>query len=412
MTAMSQIARSVFWCLMPFFNDIPQLPVDPIFGLPIAFAADPRPNKVNLGIGSYKTSEGLPLVMTCVRKAESIIQQKHLNKEYLPIEGDPEFITYSLQLLFGAGSPLLKSGQYFAAQTIGGASALRIAAEFLSRLITKTIFISQPTWSNHKQIFERSGLNVGSYPYFNRQTFGLDFDGMREAIQNMPPGSAILLHACCHNPTGIDPTFEQWKELSTLIKKQQVIPLFDVAYQGFGQDIDDDVKAVRYFAKEGHEMLTAYSYSKNFGLYGERVGCLTVACSKIDLVPKIGSQIRQSIRANYSNPPLHGERIVTTILKSHELSLEWKTELANMCQRIKDMRKALIAALLVQGNDHDFSYMDKQTGLFSFSGLNPEQVERLKREKAIYMPINGRINVAGLNTQIIPYVAEALLSVM
>ena len=219
---------------MPFFNDIPQLPVDPILGLPIAFAADPRPNKTNLGIGAYKTADGLPLVLTCVRKAESLLLQKHLNKEYLPIEGDGEFIRCALHLLLGANSPLFQSNQFFAAQTVGGASALRIAGEFLAKLVSKTIFLSQPSWSNHKQIFERAGLNVGSYPYFNPQTCLLDYQGMCEAIKNMPPGSVILLHGCCHNPTGIDPTFEQWKELSELIKKQQLIPFFDIAYQGFG----------------------------------------------------------------------------------------------------------------------------------------------------------------------------------
>lgn len=397
---------------MPFFNDVPQLPVDPIFGLPIAFAADPRPNKINLGIGAYKTSEGLPLVMTSVRKAESLIQQKHLNKEYLPIDGDPEFLRYSLQLLYGPNSFLLQSGLFFAAQSIGGASALRIGGEFLAKLISKTIFISQPTWSNHKQIFERAGLNVGSYPYFNAATHDLDFAGMCGAIKNMPPASVILLHGCCHNPTGFDPSFEQWKELSELIKKQQLIPFFDMAYQGFGQGLDEDAQAIRYFAEQGHEMLVAYSYSKNFCLYGERVGFLTVIGSKADLMPKIGSQIKYLIRSNYSTPPLHGARIVTTILKSPELYLEWKTELKNMRERVLDMRKALIAALLVEGHNRDFSYINRQSGLFSFSGLTLEQVQKLQHEKALYIPNNGRINIAGLNTQNIPEVAKALLSVM
>jgi aspartate/tyrosine/aromatic aminotransferase len=397
---------------MPFFNDIPLLPEDPILGLPIAFSADSRPNKINLGVGSYKTAEGLPLVLTSVRKAESQLLQKHLNKEYLPIEGDKDFIHYSLLLLLGADSPLFQTGHFFAAQTVGGASALRIAGEFLAKLISKTIFLSQPSWSNHKPIFERAGLNVGSYPYFDPNTCLLDYQGMCEAIKNMPPGSVILLHGCCHNPTGIDPTFEQWKELSTLIKKQQLIPLFDIAYQGFGQDLDQDAQAIRYFVREGHEMFIAYSYSKNFGLYGERVGFLTIICSKSESVSKIGSQIKSLIRGNYSNPPLHGARIVSTILKSHELTLEWKMELSNMRERIKEMRKALVAALHVKGQDHNFAYMHQQNGLFSFSGLSPEQVQYLRNEKAIYMPSNGRLNIAGLNTQNLSYVAEALLSVM
>lgn len=396
---------------MPFFNDIPQLPDDPILGLPIAFAADPRPNKINLGIGSYKTAEGLPLVLSCVRKAESLLLQKPLTKEYLPIEGDAEFLRCSLQLLLGSDSPLWSSGQYFAAQSVGGASALRIGGEFLAKLVSKTIFLSQPSWSNHKQIFERSGLNVGSYPYFDPQTNLLDYQGMCVAIKNMPPGSVILLHGCCHNPTGIDPSFEQWKELSNLIKQQKVIPFFDIAYQGFGEGLEQDADAIRYFVSEGHEMLIAYSFSKNFGLYGERVGFLTVICSQQNIVAKVGSQIKSLIRGNYSNPPLHGERIVSTILKSHELTLEWKTELSNMCERVKEMRKALIAALLVKGQDRNFAYMHQQKGLFSFLGLTPEQVQYLRKEKAIYMPSNGRINIAGLNHNV-SYVAEALLSVI
>ena len=397
---------------MPFFNDIPLLPDDPILGLPIAFAADSRPNKVNLGIGAYKTAEGLPLVLSSVRKAESQLLQKHLNKDYLRIEGDGEFLRCALQLLLGTDSNLLQSGHFFSAQTVGGACALRIAGEFLAKLISKTIFISQPSWSNHKQIFERAGLNVGSYPYFDPKTCLLDYLGMCEAIKNMPPRSVILLHGCCHNPTGIDPTFEQWKELSELIKKQQLIPLFDIAYQGFGDGLDQDAQAIRHFVREGHEMLIAYSFSKNFGLYGERVGFLTIMSSKPETMPKVGSQIKYLIRANYSNPPLHGARIISTILKSPELTSEWKMELNNMCERVKEMRKALVAALLVQGKDRNFAYMHRQNGLFSFSGLSPEMVERLRSEKAIYMPSNGRINIAGLNTQNLSYVAEGLLSVL
>lgn len=397
---------------MPFFTNIPLLPEDPILGLPIAFAADARQNKVNLGIGAYKTAEGFPLVLSCVRKAESLIVQKNLNKEYLPIEGDAEFLRCALQLLFGQESPLWQTNRFFAAQTLGGASALRIGGEFLAKLVSKTIFLSQPSWSNHKHIFDRSGLNVGSYPYFDPKTCLLDFNGMCEAIKNMPPGSVILLHGCCHNPTGIDPTFDQWKELSSLIKKQQLIPFFDVAYQGFGQGIDEDAQAIRYFVSEGHEMLAAYSFSKNFGLYGERVGFLTVISSEAEQVSKIGSQIKSIIRANYSNPPLHGARIVSTILKSHELTAEWKTALINMCERVKEMRKALVAALLVKGKDRNFAFMHHQNGLFSFFGLTPAQVQFLRDEKGVFMPNNGRINIAGLNTQNLSYVADALLSVM
>jgi aspartate/tyrosine/aromatic aminotransferase len=237
---------------------------------------------------------------------------------------------------------------------------------------------------------------------------------MCESIKNMPANSVILLHACCHNPTGIDPTFAQWQELSDLIKTHHLFPLFDIAYQGFGEGLDQDAQAIRYFAQEGHEMGIVYSFSKNFGLYGERVGFLTMTCAESDLGPKIkiGSQIKRLIRGNYSSPPLHGARIVTTILKSPELTLEWQKELSHMRERIQEMRQALITALLAKGKGDYFIHMDQQKGLFSFTGLTSEQVHRLWKEKALYMLNNGRINVAGLNKQNLEYVADALLSVI
>lgn len=397
---------------MQFFHDIPLLPDDPILGLPAVFAADPRPYKINLGIGAYKTEEGCPLVLSSVKKAEHFLEQKNLNKEYLPIEGDPEFLRYSLQLLFGHDSTVLQSDKYFAAQTVGGASALRLGAEFLSKLVSQTIFISKPSWSNHKQIFEKGGLHVGSYPYIDAQTTLFDYHGMCEAIKNMPPASIVLLHGCCHNPTGIDPTFEQWKELSVLIKSKELIPFFDMAYQGFGQGLEEDAQAIRHFVDEGHEMLVAYSFSKNFGLYGERVGFLTVISSQPDRASKIGSQIKYLIRANYSNPPLHGARIVSTILKSPQLNQEWKSELKMMCNRIKEMRNALLAALSAKDNSCKYSNLQNQNGLFFFSGISSDKVLTLRNEKAIYLPNNGRINIAGLNMQNVSYVADALLSVI
>ena len=397
---------------MSFFHDVPLLPEDPILGLPIAFKSEMRQEKINLGIGSYKTAEGHPLVLSCVRKAENIIFHKHLNKEYLPIEGDEDYLTHSLHLLFGSDSPLLNSKCFYAAQAVGGAGALRIGGEFLAKIANRTIFLPQPTWVNHKQIFERATLTIGSYPYFDLKTGLLDFNGMCQSIEMMPEGSVILLHGCCHNPTGIDPTFDQWKELSTLIKKQKIIPFFDIAYQGFGHDLEVDAQAIRYFSEKGHEMVVAYSYSKNLGLYGERVGFLTVCCSELSQVKSIGSQIKYLIRGNYSNPPLHGARIVSTILKSPELTLEWKNELSNMRERVKEMRKALVSALLVHGNDPNVSNLAIQQGLFCYLGLNPEQVNQLREEMAIYMPNNGRINIAGLTPQNIDQLVVALSRVM
>jgi aspartate/tyrosine/aromatic aminotransferase len=397
---------------MPFFNDFSILPEDPILSLPLAFAADLRKYKVNLGIGAYRTAEGFPLILNSVKKAESLILHKQTNKEYLPIEGDAEFLRYASQLLFGNQSSILTSGHLFTAQTVGASGALRIGGELLSKLSNKTIFLSQPSWPNHKPIFERSGLIVGSYPYFDSKTHLLDFQGMYEGIKNMPIGSALLLHGCCHNPTGVDPTFEQWQELSKIIKQQQLIPFFDIAYQGFGQDLESDAKAIRYFAQEGHEMLVAYSFAKNFGLYNERIGFLALTTQRIEAIPKAGSQIKGLIRGNYSTPPAHGAQIVTTILKSPELRQDWETELKNMKDRVKEMRAALIADLLVKGYNKDFSYMHHQNGLFSFCGLDADQVHRLRQEKGIYMPSNGRINIAGINTNNLEYVAESFVSVL
>lgn len=397
---------------MSFFTDIPQMPVDPILGLPIAFAADTRADKINLGVGSYKTAEGNPLVLSAVTKAEQLILQQHLDKEYLHIEGDDTFIRSLFELLIGKKSHLLQKKNYFAAQTVGGAGALRIGGEFLKKLITKTIYLPEPSWANHKQIFERSGLDVQSYPYLDTQSHCLNFKGTCQAIQRMPANSVILLHGCCHNPTSIDPTLEQWKELSSLLKKQHIIPFFDVAYQGFGDGLEKDVEPIRFFIEQGHEMLIAYSCSKNFGLYGERVGLFAIVSSTADQIPNIASQVKVMIRGNYSNPPLHGARIVSTILTSAELTIEWKKELENMRERIMHMRKALIEALRRDKNGHDFSYLEQQKGMFSFIGLTPYQVERLRDERAIYMPANGRINLAGLNSGNVSIVANALLSVL
>lgn len=396
---------------MSFFQNIPLLPVDPIFGVSHAFTADPRPNKINLSVGAYKTAEGQPLVLSSVKKAENILLQRALNKEYLPIEGDPQFLESAAQLMLGADSPVLQSGRYFSAQSVGGTSALRISAELLAKCSSKMIFIPQPSWENHKQTFEHAGLKVGTYPYLDPLTHYLDYSGMCEAIQNMPKKSIILLHACCHNPTGVDLNEEQWKELSDLIQKQELIPFFDMAYHGFGKGLEEDAKAVRYFANKIPEMVIAYSFSKNFSLYGERVGFLMVISPPTFLL-SLKSQIKSLIRGNYSNPPLHGARIVSTILQSPELGLEWKKELEGMRERIEEMRRTFIAALLAQTTDRDLSYLKEQQGLFSFLGLGAPQVQYLRDEKAIYMPYTSRINVASLNTQNVSYVAESIASSM
>lgn len=394
---------------MSFFNDIPQLPADPIFGIPLLFAADHRPDKVNLSVGSYRTAEGHPLVLSTVRKGEILLLEKQQNKEYLPIEGDPTFLYYTNRLLFGEDSPIFQSNRFFSAQSIGGTGALRLGSELLSKLVSKTIFISDPTWPNHRNIFESAGFQVKSYPCFDSHTCSFDYIGMCEAIMNMPPGSTILLHGCCHNPTGADPSPEQWKGLSDLIKQYKLIPFFDIAYQGFGESPERDAHPIRLFVEEGHDLLTAYSFSKNFGLYGERVGFLTIVCAASEEVPKIASQVRRLVRSLYSNPQIHGAGIISTILNSPTLTLEWEEELAHMRERIKGMREALVTALSPQWNADLCEALRKQTGLFSFLGLKPEQAQLLRTERAIYVPSDGRINLANLNQNNIGYVAEALL---
>jgi len=396
---------------MSFFESVTQLPDDQILHIPIAFAADPRPNKVNLGIGSYKDHDGKSILLDCVHKAEISLANKKLNKEYQPIEGDAEFHRLVTELIFGKDFLDSFTRGLFVAQSLGGTGALHLGSEFLVQETSKTIFIPSPSWSNHRLIFNRIGLKVHSYRYFDERTHQIDFNGMCSDISNAPPGSTILLHAGCHNPTGIDPTFEQWKELSVLIKQQRVIPFFDFAYQGFVSSLEEDALPIRYFASQGHEMLVANSFSKNLGLYGERVGAISIIAQHPEAAQKVGSQIKQIIRSNYSNPPLHGPRIVTEILSSETLTAIWHKELATMRDRIKEMRLALIKGLQTGESLKDWSFLQRQNGFFSYCGLNPEQVERLLKEYAIYMPTNGRINVAGLNKHNLDYVIKALIAV-
>jgi len=396
---------------MSFFASVPALPDDPIFGLPALFAADPHPKKVNLGIGVYKDADGKTIVLNVVRKAEELLLKQNLDKDYLFIDGNQKYIQQSLELIFGKNCPGIESKEIYAAQTVGGTGSLRLGSEFLAQEPSRTIFISEFTWPNHKPIFLRAGLVVENYDYYDHKAHKLDFPKFCKSIQSINPGSVIMLQACCHNPTGIDPTFEQWKELSDLIKKQKIIPFFDFAYQGFSEDLEKDAKAVRYFYEQGHEMLVSYSFSKNFGLYGERVGLLAVVTHDAAVAKKVGSQVKQIIRGMYSNPPLQGARIVSTVLQSPELTKEWLEELKDMRTRVQDMRETLVANLMVGAKHHDFTFLNRQKGLFSFCGLSHEQVMHLKKEFGIYMPDNGRINVAGLNPYNMDYVVKSILSV-
>lgn len=397
---------------MSFFDSTTLLPADPILNLPVIFNADPRPLKVNLGIGSYKDAIGQSLILSSVKKAEASLVKKELSKEYLPIEGSPSFIKAASELIFSKAILDKLQGGFFVAQSLGGTGALRLGGEFLTQETSKSIFISTPSWPNHKVVFTRAGMKVHHYRYYDEHLHVIDFEGMCQDIQNMPPGSTILLHACCHNPTGFDLSMEQWQIISALLKKQRVIPFFDFAYQGFRDSIDSDAQPIRTFANEGHEMLVANSFSKNFGLYGERVGSLSVLTKHKEASTKVGSQIKQLIRGNFSNPPRHGAQIITEVLESSDLKNEWLKELYEMSNRIKAMRKALFTGLQERYSDKDWGFIQQQSGFFSFCGLNSDQVHQMTNKFGIYMPSNGRINVAGLNEQNIEYVLEALVKVL
>jgi len=393
------------------FHDVELLPNDPILGLSISFREDPRKTKVNLGVGSYKDSEGHPMVLTTVEKAEKIILDQRLNKEYLPIQGGAQYVEEALKLIYGEECSALKEGRIFGAQTIGGSGALRIGGELLAQEINTSISLSDPSWPNHKGIFTRAGLEIHSYPYYDTITNSFDFKGMCNGIQSMSPKSIILFHGCCHNPTGMDPSFEQWKELSELIQQHKLIPFFDLAYQGFDIDPETDARPIRYFVEQGHEVIVASSFSKNFGLYGERAGLLSLVTKDPDTTTRVGSQIKRIIRGNYSTPPLQCERIISTILSSPELKKEWMHELSNIRERIKEMRKGLVAGLLARGKDAEFDFIHQQTGMFSYSGLTPDQVHRLRQDYGIYMTQSGRINIAGLNWNNLDYVINAMVAV-
>lgn len=384
---------------------------DPILGLGVAFQKELRPNKINLGIGAYKTGEGSSLVLPSVREAERLLLEQKLDKEYLPIEGDAAFLKQALGLVFGDGAPVVQSERATIVQTIGATSALRLAGEYLALERQRDSYISDPTWSNHRALLGRPGLKIKTYPYFHPTKRLLDFEGLCAAIDTMEPGSVVLMHGCCHNPTGVDPTVDQWKELSARIQTRNLFPFFDLAYHGFGHGLQEDAFPVRMFAEQGHEMFVAYSFSKNFGLYGERVGALIAVCSDKTVTQKVQRQLKTLIRAAYSNPPLHGGRIVSTVLQSPHLRKQWEEELSQMRQRIREMRQALVDNLQAK-TGRDLTFMRSQNGLFSYGLLQAHHVNQLRETYGIYMPTSGRINVAGLHPRNLEAVVNALLTVL
>ena len=396
-----------------FFDKIVAAPADPILGLTEEFKNDPRANKINLGVGIYKTNEGVTPVLKCVKKAEEIIFKNETTKSYLPIVGTPEYGRLVRELLFGKDSEVIAHDRARTVQGPGGTGSLRIGADFLKQQnVTTKVWISDPTWANHFQVFGKAGIETAKYKYYDATTHGLDFEGMKASLKSANAGDAVLLHACCHNPTGIDPTPAQWEELAKLVAELKLIPFFDFAYQGFGNGIEEDAFGVRTFLKYNQEVLIANSFSKNFGLYNERIGALTIVSADKETADRVFSQMKIAVRANFSNPPAHGGNIVTTILSNPELRQMWEDEVKEMRDRIKEMRELFVAKLSALGVQADFSFISQQYGMFSFSGLTKEQVARLKEEFGIYIVGSGRISVAGITTSNIDPLCQAIAKVL
>lgn len=396
---------------MSVFELVEKAPEDPILGLNLAFQRDPRPTKVNLGVGAYKTEEGHPLVLSSVSQAEERVVRAHLDKEYQPIPGPTEYRKAAADLVMGEDHPAVAAGRVFAMQAVGGTGALRLGAELLATRGMDTIALSNPTWANHPNIFNRTGIKSTSYPYYDIATHRLDFLKLLESLDQLPPHTPVLLHACCHNPTGMDLSQEQWTTLSSLMLEKKLFPFFDFAYQGFGVGVEEDAWPIRHFAQHHPELLVAYSFAKNLGLYGERAGMLLCLGRDRETAERVGSRLIALARASYSNPPCHAARLVTTVLQNQDLRRLWHSELTQMRHRVMNMRKTLAQAVGASLPSRNFSFMDNQRGMFSFLGISKEQAERLTKDFAIYLPNSGRVNVAGLNSGNLDYVVEAITAV-
>lgn len=395
------------------FAAVEMAPRDPILGLNEAFNADTRDTKVNLGVGVYFDDNGKIPLLGAVKAAEDVRLKAAPPRGYQPIEGPAAYNTAVQNLLFGKDSALLANGQVITAQAIGGTGALKIGADYLKRLSPEAkVYISDPSWENHRALFESAGFVVDSYPYYDATTRGVNFAGMKDCLAKMAPGSIVLLHACCHNPTGADLSDAQWAEVVGLCQERGLVPFLDMAYQGFADGIDADAVAIRAFSASGLQFFASSSFSKNFSLYGERVGALSVVTASKEEAGRVMSQVKRVIRTNYSNPPTHGGALVAAVLASGELRQQWEVELAGMRDRIRAMRTGLVEQLAAKGVAQDFSFVAKQRGMFSYTGLSAEQVERLKAEYGIYAVSTGRICLAALNSKNIGYVAEAIAAVV
>jgi aromatic-amino-acid transaminase len=391
------------------FEHIDAYPGDPILSLNENFQKDPRTNKVNLSIGIYFDDEGRLPVMQAVREAELSILKELGPKPYLPMAGFAHYRDAVQALVFGNDNPARADGRIASVQTLGGSGALKVGADFIKRYFPKSqVWVSDPTWENHRFIFERAGFEVNTYPYYDEATGGLRFDAMLDAIDKLPAKSVVLLHACCHNPTGVDLDQAQWVKIVDVLQKRDLLPFVDMAYQGFGSGLDDDAFAVREIARRGVPAFIANSFSKNFSLYGERCGGLHVISDDAAAADRVLGQLTSAVRANYSNPPTHGAKIVTHVLNTPELKQSWEQELASMCQRIARMRQAIHDGLKDHVRGEMLTRYIKQRGMFTYTGLVAEQADRLKEEFGVYILRSGRMCVAGLNDSNVQIVADAI----
>lgn len=395
------------------FERLDMAPPDAILGLTEAFKNDPNPKKINLGVGVYKDAQDRTPVLESVKRAEERLLRDETTKGYLPITGESSYAAAVQSLLFGAEHEILASKRAASAHTPGGTGALRVAADFLhSRFPAATIWLSDPTWENHAAVFEAAGLPIKRYPYYNAPHQGLAFEAMLGTLRTVPDGDAVLFHACCHNPSGMDPDAEQWAAIAAVARERGFLPLVDFAYQGFGDGIDEDACGLRKFCAPGQELLVCSSFSKNFGLYRERTGALTLVAATPDTAEKAFSHVKRCIRANYSNPPAHGGAIVSTILNDAALRTLWEGELKTMRDRINGMRRLFVKTLRDKGVPADFSFLTRQKGMFSFSGLTKDQVAALRDRHAIYIVASGRINVAGMTEGNMDALCSAIADVL
>ena len=394
------------------FSAIEMAPRDPILGITEAFNADTNTAKINLGVGVYYDDKGKVPLLECVQRAEAKLMEQPTPRTYLPIEGLAAYDKAVQELVFGADSAVIQEKRALTVQAIGGTGALKIGADFLKRFLPSSdVYISDPSWENHRALFESAGFTVHNYAYYDAATRGVNFDGMLAALKAMPAGSIVVLHACCHNPTGADLTQDQWDQVIAAVQAGNLVPFLDMAYQGFANGIDEDGAVVRRFAATGMAMLVSNSFSKSFSLYGERVGALSIVATSSEEATRVLSQLKRVVRTNYSNPPTHGGKVVATVLTTPELRKLWEEELAGMRVRIREMRGAMVEKLKAKAPDHDFEFVREQVGMFSYSGLTKEQVGKL-RDESIYAVDTGRICVAALNSTNIDRVVDAIAKVL